>query len=78
MAVPELRGQGVPRPLRGHDHLVSHLETIIFNFLYFRHLRDLAAGNKRIIKSDQVKVITIPQYEGLKVESILEFALSHR
>ena len=39
-----------------------------------RHLRDLAAGNKKLIKSDNVKVIAIPQYDGLKVECLLEFA----
>ena len=39
-----------------------------------RHLRDLASGAKKMIVSDRVRVISIPQYEGLKVESMLEFA----
>ena len=34
----------------------------------------MTAGKKSIIRNDNVKVITIPQYEGLKVERILEFA----
>ena len=36
-------------------------------------MRDLAAGKKKIIRSDSVKVLAIPQYEGLKVECLLEF-----
>jgi len=34
----------------------------------------LASGAKKMIVSDRVRVISIPQYEGLKVESMLEFA----
>ena len=36
-------------------------------------MRDIASGEKKHIKCDAVKVIHIPQYEGLKVELMLEF-----
>ena len=42
--------------------------------LFNRHLRDLAAGTKKRIKADSIKFISIPQYDGLQVEYLLEFA----
>ena len=38
------------------------------------HLRDLAMGVKRIISCDDVKVIAIPQFEGLAIQDIFNFA----
>ena len=38
------------------------------------HLRDLASGVRRIIKSDDVKVITVPSFEGLTVDNMLAYA----
>ena len=38
------------------------------------HLRDLAAGKRKIIKCTDVKTIHVPQFEGLKIETMLEFA----
>ena len=38
------------------------------------HLRDLAQGKKRIIKSDLVKVFNVPQFEGLTIADFLTFA----
>ena len=38
------------------------------------HLRDLAAGDRQIIPSTKVKYISIPNYTGLKIEKMLEFA----
>ena len=38
------------------------------------HLRDLAAGKKKIIKNTDVKHISVPLFEGLKIELMLEFA----
>ena len=38
------------------------------------HLRDLAAGKRSIIKCVDVKVLTVPYYEGLTIETMLEFA----
>ena len=38
------------------------------------HLRDLASGIRRIIHCDNVKVFQVPHYEGLTIETMLEFA----
>ena len=38
------------------------------------HLRDLAMGVKRIIYSDRVKHIDVPQFEGLSIQDIFNFA----
>jgi hypothetical protein len=42
------------------------------------HLKDIASGVKRMIKCEDVKVINIPQFEGLKIEAILEYATAHQ
>ena len=41
------------------------------------HLRDLAMGKKTIIKSDRVKVLNVPHFEGLTVADCLTFAQAH-
>ena len=41
------------------------------------HMRDIIAGKRRKIKSAEVKVITVPQFEGLKIETMFEFAAQH-
>ena len=38
------------------------------------HMRDLAAGTKTIIKGKDILHISIPQFEGLSIESFLEFS----
>ena len=38
------------------------------------HLRDLAAGKRTKIHCDDVKVLTIPHYEGLTISTMLKFA----
>ena len=38
------------------------------------HLRDIAIGAKQRIISDDVKVLKVPYYEGLKIEAMLELA----
>ena len=38
------------------------------------HLRDLAQGKKTIIKSNNVKVYNVPQFEGLTIADFLGFA----
>ena len=38
------------------------------------HLRDLAAGKKKLIKGTDVKHLNIPQYEHLTIEDFLKFA----
>ena len=40
------------------------------------HLRDLAAGKRTRIHCDDVKVLTVPHYEGLTIETMLKFAES--
>ena len=48
------------------------------NHVYvYRHLRDLASGTKKIIKSNAVKFIAIPHYDGLAVKHLLLFAKSY-
>ena len=42
------------------------------------HLRDLAMGVKRIIPCDDVKVIDVPQFEGLSIQDIFTFAQNDR
>ena len=37
-------------------------------------MRDLSAGRRRIIKNDEVKVINVPNYEGLTTDDMLKFA----
>ena len=41
------------------------------------HMADLAAGKRRRIKEVDVKVITVPHFEGLKIETMLEYAAQH-
>ena len=38
------------------------------------HLRDLASGKKRIIKSEKIKHLNVPQFKGLTIPDMLEFA----
>ena len=38
------------------------------------HMRDLVAGKRKKIFEINVKHITVPQFEGLKIELMLEFA----
>ena len=38
------------------------------------HMRDIVAGKRRWIKADDMKHITIPHFEGLTVEKMLEYA----
>ena len=41
------------------------------------HMADLAAGKRRRIKEKDVRHITIPHFEGLKIEAMLEFAAGY-
>ena len=38
------------------------------------HMADLAAGRRRRIRQLEVKVITIPHFDGLNIERMLEYA----
>ena len=39
------------------------------------HLKELASGERKLILAKDAKHINIPQFEGLKVEAMLEFAM---
>jgi len=41
------------------------------------HLRDLMAGKRKRLKAVDVKVIQVPHFKGLKVESMYEFAAQY-
>ena len=41
------------------------------------HLRDLATGSKKYIKSEKVRVMNVPQFEGLCTADILKFSESY-
>ena len=45
-----------------------------FETMTIWHLRDIAAGDKVMIKADNVKFINVPNYTGLKIEKMIEFA----
>jgi hypothetical protein len=38
------------------------------------HMRDLVASKRRAIKSNKVRHITIPQFSGLSIEELLQYA----
>ena len=41
------------------------------------HLRDLFSGQKKLILAEEVKHISVPFFEGLKIEEMLKFAFSY-
>ena len=41
------------------------------------HMADLAAGRRKRIPDAKIKNITIPHFEGLKIETILEYAADY-
>ena len=41
------------------------------------HLRDLAANKKQRIKCTEVKHINVPQFEGLSIDDMLDWACMH-
>ena len=45
---------------------------ISFHLVY--HLRDLSSGKRRKITCDDVRVYQAPQYHGLKITDMLQFA----
>ena len=44
------------------------------NTMTIWHLRDLAQGSRTRIKSKNVQVISVPNFEGLTVENMLVYA----
>ena len=53
----------------------TYLDTL--ETMHILHLRDLATGKKRRIKCVDVKIHVPPQFEGLRVEDMLEFAKNY-
>ena len=41
------------------------------------HMRDLVAGNRRMIKGKDAKHLNVPQYFGLKIDAFVEYAKSY-
>ena len=41
------------------------------------HLRDIISGNRVLIKSKDIKHIHVPQFPGMSVEKMLEWAKRH-
>ena len=41
------------------------------------HLRDIVSGDRTLIKASQVKHISIPNFDGLTIEKMLEFAQNY-
>ena len=41
------------------------------------HLRDLCANKRRRVHCDNVKVIQLPHFQGLKIEELLNWASQH-
>lgn len=48
------------------------------NYNLYRHLRDLSSGTKKKIKSESVKFIAIPHFDGLAVKHLLLFARGYQ
>ena len=45
-----------------------------FETMTIWHLRDLASGDRHMIKADDVKHINVPNYTGLNIEKMIAFA----
>ena len=56
--------------------LAVHSRTYLSSYetMTIYHLKELMAGTRTRIHSDRVKHITVPHYEGLKVEAMFEWA----
>ena len=42
------------------------------------HMRDMVSGQRTKIKQTNVKHITVPNFEGLTLETMLEYAAQHQ
>ena len=63
--------------LSAYETLTTYyLKWVLSLFLKFLY-RDLIAGRKKKVKCDQVKIIFIPQYDKLTIETILDQAAFH-
>ena len=48
-----------------------------YNTMSIFHLRDIISGNRVLIKSKDIKHIHVPQFPGMSVEKMLEWAKRH-
>ena len=51
-----------------HIYLPTYETVTIF------HMRDIVAGRRRMIKQEDVKVTSVPFFDGLSIEKMLEWA----
>ena len=51
-----------------HAYLSSYETMTIF------HLKDLASGKRKILKTENVKYYEAPHYEGISIDDMLHFA----
>ena len=51
-----------------HIYLPAYETVTIF------HMRDIVAGRRRMIKQEDVKVTSVPFFDGLSIEKMLEWA----
>ena len=58
-----------------HD-LGAYLST--YETMTIFHMRDLVSGDRKRIKAIDVKTITVPHFERLKIETMLEFGGQYR
>ena len=38
------------------------------------HMKDLVSGKRKMLKAKEIKHVTVPQFEGLAIKDLLEFA----
>ena len=51
-----------------HAYLSSYETMTIY------HLKDLASGKRKILKTEDVKYYEAPHYEGISIDDMLHFA----
>ena len=54
----------------------AYLPSIDCVTIYF--LKDIASGDRKFIKSDFVKHLSVPHFEGLTVEAFLEYSQKYQ
>ena len=59
--------------------LSSEVKAYLDNFknMTIHHLRDLASGEREMIMADNVRFISVPNYVGLRINTMFEFAKSY-
>ena len=44
-----------------------------FPLVSIYHMRDLCCGNKKMLKNKEIKVISIPYYDGLTIKEMINW-----